>query len=259
MSEGREIEWGGKTAYYEPHELELMREFTKRMEGLPPGEERTALLQEVTAYHEAKALTGGRFLSDAEEEYFGVGEPGTPQAAQPKPPTEMYVPPPDSPFQIPEGVRAKLAAAPPAEPEPDEQPDEQPELEPLPHTSSDHGLEARTSDPLESHLSGAKMEAREGTTATFTPGKHKHLILRAYAAAGKPLTDTQAWRDGAGLDPRSGAWHRCSDMLDAGAIEQVDEVRDPETNNIVRRCQPTAYGLEVLAQLDAGKRVKGAT
>lgn len=93
---------------------------------------------------------------------------------------------------------------------------------------------------------------------TFTPKTHKHVILRAYVAAGKPLTDTQAWRDGAGLDPRSGAWHRCGDLLRAGAVEEVDEIHDPETKSIVRRMQPTDYGRSVLAQLDEGKRVKGA-
>ena len=119
----------------------------------------------------------------------------------------------------------------------------------------DHHLHARTSDPEESHLAGAAVEQREGSTAAFTPGSHKHRILAEYDRADGALTDTQAWTR-AGIGARSGAWHRCSDLLDAGAIEKVGTVTDAETGQEVRVCRVTAFGREVLAVLDTGKRVR---
>ena len=119
----------------------------------------------------------------------------------------------------------------------------------------DHELRARLSDPPESQRSGASVETREGTTKSFTPHTHKHLILKVYARAGRPITDTEAWRE-AGVGYRSAAWHRCSDLLHAGAIVQVDTVRDTETKQEVRRCVITPRGEWVLGELDAGRAVR---
>jgi hypothetical protein len=118
----------------------------------------------------------------------------------------------------------------------------------------DHPLAARTTDPGNSHAASDDVAAREGTTATLNPGTHKHRILTVYGAAERPLTDTEAWTR-AGIDARSGAWHRCSDLLDAGAIRFVKDVTDAETGSSVRTCAITLAGSEALAKLERGKPV----
>jgi hypothetical protein len=56
-------------AFYEPHELELMRSLRERMESEPPDSpERATTMNEVYVIHELKALfPGSRFLTDEEE------------------------------------------------------------------------------------------------------------------------------------------------------------------------------------------------
>lgn len=117
-----------------------------------------------------------------------------------------------------------------------------------------HGLDARPTDPPESHAAAADVEAREGPTGVIRPGTHKHAILRVYGGAERPLTDTEAWTQ-AGIGARSGAWHRCSDLLDAGMIHRVGTVDDAETGKAVRTCAITTTGRSALVRLDAGRAV----
>lgn len=110
----------------------------------------------------------------------------------------------------------------------------------------DAPIRARSTDPDTSHKASAEITAREGTTATIRPGSQKHKILMVYAVVyPRAITDTHAWQ-GANLSARSGAWHRCSDLLQAGYIEQVGTTIDHETNKEVRTCRITTSGLEIL-------------
>lgn len=115
-------------------------------------------------------------------------------------------------------------------------------------------LHARQSDPANSHSASDDVSGREGPTSMVNPGTHKHRILTVYGAAERPLTDTEAWTR-AGISARSGAWHRCSDLLDAGAIRHVRDVRDIETGSMVRTCAITLAGQAALAKLENGKPV----
>lgn len=127
-----------------------------------------------------------------------------------------------------------------------------PVLLPAP-AKTDHGLYARSTDPENSHLAATEIEEQEGTTATLTYGSQKHRILETYARMPRPITDTEAW-NGAGIGPRSGAWHRCSDLLHAGAIKHVNDVIDLETNKLVRVCSITDMGKQALQRLLQGER-----
>lgn len=128
-------------------------------------------------------------------------------------------------------------------------------LDPSLPSPNGHGLDARSSDPAQSHAAGREVEEREGDTFTFTPDTHKARILAVYASAERPLTDTEAWTR-AGISARSGAWHRCSDLLDAKAIRYRGSVADPETGSDVRVCAITLEGAEILARLDKGQTVR---
>lgn len=111
MSEGREIEWGGLTAYYEPHELADFEERGKKAAALPKGSpERNALVQEARVIHQLKANLGARQLTVKEEEYFGTVETPVPVEVAEEPLEPVYIPPPDSPFQLPASVQASLAS-----------------------------------------------------------------------------------------------------------------------------------------------------
>ena len=65
-SEGHPMEW--LPATYSEEELAYMRACIRRVEVMPPGPERTALLNEMLVTHELKALLGARALSPSEEE-----------------------------------------------------------------------------------------------------------------------------------------------------------------------------------------------
>ena len=77
-------------------------------------------------------------------------------------------------------------------------------------------LHARASDPPTSRAAAASLAGTDTILAD---------LLSAYRAAGSSgLTDEEAAL-AAGLDPRSGAWKRCSDLRAAGAIIQTGETR----------------------------------
>jgi hypothetical protein len=120
----------------------------------------------------------------------------------------------------------------------------------------DRAIRARKTDPSTSHEASKMIEAREGTSAVFTPGSQKHRVLSSYAKQGRPLTDFQAAKY-AGLGPRTCGWKRCGECRDAGVIDEVEvKVIDAQTNALVMRNMINELGIKVVARLDAGEVVR---
>lgn len=107
-AKGKEIVWRGRAAWYDHVELDTMKEFSQRLAALEPGEERSALMAEIDVIHELKATFAARMLTDDEAAYFTTeGEAVSEQELS----SELgELPGPDSPFQIPQGVRERLEA-----------------------------------------------------------------------------------------------------------------------------------------------------
>jgi len=116
-----------------------------------------------------------------------------------------------------------------------------------------HGLDARSSDPAQSHSAGRAVAEREGKAGVVNPDTDRCRALRAYGSAEYPLTDTQAGAR-AGIRFRSCGWKRCGELLEMGLIRQTGVTTDEETGSQVRLCAITLAGTATLKRIDRKER-----
>lgn len=105
---------------------------------------------------------------------------------------------------------------------------------------------ARLDDPQTSRDAAASVTAREGDT--IRPGTHRAFMLDAYAHAADGLADHEAAQVAGIYRPHVCYWHRASDLLKLGLVEETGRtVVNPDTRRARRVLRITAAGLDVWA------------
>ena len=89
---------------------------------------------------------------------------------------------------------------------------------------------ARTSDPITSHLGAADVEPRALT--------QRGRLLAAFRAHPDGLTDEEAAILAVGVSYRSCWWKRCSELRDLGLIEPTGEMREGSQGSKRIVCRP---------------------
>ena len=100
----------------------------------------------------------------------------------------------------------------------------------------------RAADPSTSAAGAGAIRLRRGTQAA--------QLLAVYAANLNGLTNEEAGTlSGLAAKPGCGYWKRCSDLLNAGLIEDTGIVREASTGSYQRVLAVTNKGLEAYGKL----------
>jgi hypothetical protein len=102
---------------------------------------------------------------------------------------------------------------------------------------------ARLDDPPTSHRAAASVRDREGDT--IRPGTHRALMLGAYVHAADGLADHQAAQACGLYRAHVCYWHRATDLLHLGYLEETGRtVVNADTGRARRVLRITAAGLD---------------